>query len=95
MKGSLFSTLILFLGLILMTRVCHCYGGGYGGGYGTQLQQRFYEGKCGGNVDVESVIFGIIKQKIASEPDTVSDLVRLSFHDCFVRVCIYLSNSTS
>ncbi|KMT05705.1 hypothetical protein BVRB_7g167130 [Beta vulgaris subsp. vulgaris] len=44
------------------------------------------QGKCGAN-DVENVIHEVVKQKISSEPDTVSDLVRLSFHDCFVRGC--------
>lgn len=83
MKGnSMFASSILFLGLILTTfQVCHGIPP-----YGSQLKVGFYQGKCGAN-DVEKIIFDIIKQKIANEPDTVSDLVRLSFHDCFVRGC--------
>ncbi|KNA22511.1 hypothetical protein SOVF_033580 [Spinacia oleracea] len=68
---------MMFLGLILVTLVGHCYG---------QLKVGFYEGKCGGN-NVENVIYNVVKQKIKADPDTVSDLVRVSFHDCFVRGC--------
>lgn len=73
---------MMFLGLILVTLVGHCYG---------QLKVGFYEGKCGGN-NVENVIYNVVKQKIKADPDTVSDLVRVSFHDCFVRVCTYINS---
>lgn len=73
-KSRAFSLSILFLGLSL---VGQCYG---------QLKVGFYHGKCGEN-DVENVIYEVVKQKISTDPDTVSDLVRLSFHDCFVRGC--------
>lgn len=76
MRKTSFSFL-LFLGLILLTLFGHCYG---------QLKVGFYEGKCGKN-DVEKVIHEVVKKKITKDPDTVSDLVRLSFHDCFVRGC--------
>lgn len=62
--------------LILLSLIGQCYG---------QLRVGFYNGKCGQN-DIEKVIYRVVKQKIASDPDVVSDLVRLSFHDCFVRV---------
>lgn len=75
MRETSFS-FVLFLGLVLITLVGHCYG---------QLKVGFYEGKCGKN-DVEKVIHEVVKKKITKDPDTVSDLVRLSFHDCFVRV---------
>ncbi|KMT05461.1 hypothetical protein BVRB_7g175870 [Beta vulgaris subsp. vulgaris] len=71
----LFSTLSLVL--ILLSLVGQSYG---------QLRVGFYNGKCGQN-DIEKVIYRVVKQKIASDPDVVSDLVRLSFHDCFVRGC--------
>lgn len=71
-----------FLGLIVTTLVGHCYG--YGG-----LKFGYYKGKCGKH-DVEKLIYNVVKEKIAGDPDVVSDLVRISFHDCFVRVRIYL-----
>ncbi|CAO2840096.1 unnamed protein product [Amaranthus hypochondriacus] len=76
MRGILIS-LIFVLGVILISQVGHCYG---------QLKVGFYHGKCG-EKNVENVIYDVVKQKIASDPDTVSDLVRLSFHDCFIRGC--------
>lgn len=69
---------MLSLGFILMTLVSHCYG--------HALRVGFYNGKCGGR-NIEKVIYGIVKQKIVEDADIVSDLIRLSFHDCFVRVC--------
>lgn len=77
MKMSATSPFILALGLILITLPCLSYG---------QLSIGFYKGKCGQN-DIEQIIHGVVKQKYAAEQDTVSDLVRLSFHDCFVRGC--------
>ncbi|XP_074289346.1 peroxidase 57-like [Silene latifolia] len=75
MRASSFLTIVL--GLVLVTLAGQCYG---------QLKVGFYHGKCG-EKDVENVIYEVVKQKISSDPDTVSDLVRLSFHDCFVRGC--------
>ena len=45
----------------------------------------FYKGKCGKN-DVERIIFDVVKAKFIEDSDTVSDLIRLQFHDCVVRV---------
>lgn len=75
---------MLFLGLILVTLVglAHCHAHSPHG----QLKVGFYNGKCGGH-NVEKVIYDVVKQKITADPDTVSDLVRVSFHDCFVRGC--------
>ncbi|XP_021849875.1 peroxidase 60 [Spinacia oleracea] len=74
--GSLSS--MLPLGFVLMTFISHCYG--------HDLRVGFYDGKCGGQ-DIEKLIYGIVKKKIAKDPDVVSDLTRLLFHDCFVRGC--------
>lgn len=68
-----------FLGLIVTTLVGHCYG--HGG-----LKFGYYKGKCGKH-DVEKLIYDVVKEKIADDADVVSDLVRISFHDCFVRGC--------
>ncbi|KAL2926811.1 Cationic peroxidase 2 [Bienertia sinuspersici] len=76
MRGTSLSS-ILILGLIILTQVSHCLG---------QLKVGFYEGKCR-KTNVENVIYEVVKQKITKDPDIVSDLVRVSFHDCFVRGC--------
>lgn len=77
MRMSSFPSTLAF-GLVILSALSgHCYG---------QLKVGFYNGKCGEN-DVEKVIHEAVKQKITADPDTVSDLVRLLFHDCFVRGC--------
>ncbi|KAL9228595.1 hypothetical protein vseg_004154 [Gypsophila vaccaria] len=76
MRPSSVSITLVWL-IILIIVVGQCYG---------QLRVGFYHGKCGKN-DVEKVIYEVVKQKISRDPDTVCDLVRLSFHDCFVRGC--------
>lgn len=76
MRASVFPSTLAF-GLVLLALSGHCHG---------QLKVGFYNGKCGEN-DVEKVIHEVVKQKITADPKTVSDLVRLSFHDCFVRGC--------
>ncbi|GAB4824678.1 hypothetical protein Ancab_007543 [Ancistrocladus abbreviatus] len=67
----------LALGLILMTFAGHCMG---------QLKVGFYDGKCN-NIDIEDLIFRVVKAKYPKDIGSVGDLVRLSFHDCFVRGC--------
>ncbi|KAK9727022.1 hypothetical protein RND81_05G252900 [Saponaria officinalis] len=76
MRATSISIYLLLL-IVLVSLVSQCYG---------DLKVGFYHGKCGEN-DVEKVIYDVVKQKISVDPDTVSDLVRLSFHDCFVRGC--------
>uniref|UniRef100_A0A803MW40 Peroxidase n=2 Tax=Chenopodium quinoa TaxID=63459 RepID=A0A803MW40_CHEQI len=73
---------MLLLVLITLVGLGHCHAHGPHG----QLKVGFYNDKCGGN-NVEKVIYDVVKQKITADPDTVSDLVRVSFHDCFVRGC--------
>ncbi|KAH9611407.1 hypothetical protein KSS87_009718 [Heliosperma pusillum] len=70
------STTTLALGLLLMTLVSNCYG---------ELRLNYYRGKCG-KVNVEEAAFYIVKQHYTEDKDTVADLIRLQFHDCFVRV---------
>lgn len=89
MRASSLSPSTLALGLILVTLVGHCYG--------SSLRVGFYNGKCG-HKNVEEIIYKVVAKKIKSDPDTVSDLVRLSFHDCFVRGCdgsVFLKGSNT
>lgn len=50
-----------------------------------QLQVGFYAGKCKGT-DVEAVIRGIVQARFKKDPSILPALLRMQFHDCFVRV---------
>ncbi|KAL5724261.1 peroxidase [Ranunculus cassubicifolius] len=50
------------------------------------LQVGFYHGKCG-NQDVESIIRSVISARFLTNPRIVAALLRIQFHDCFVRGC--------
>ena len=52
-----------------------------------QLTNSYYKGKCG-KADVESLIYNAVEKKmtVGGNKGLVGDLVRLQFHDCFVRV---------
>ena len=78
------STVGLALGLLLMTLVGECYGQ-----CSDKFKVGYYEGKCG-KYDVEAVVFHVVKKYYLQDPDTVADLIRLNFHDCFVRVSPYI-----
>ncbi|KAL8142574.1 hypothetical protein V2J09_015606 [Rumex salicifolius] len=58
---------------------------------GDGLMRGFYDGKCG-NTDVERLVFNIVKTKMETNKGLVGGLTRLSFHDCFVRICSCLRN---
>ncbi|KAL8162720.1 hypothetical protein V2J09_014209 [Rumex salicifolius] len=74
--------------LILMTLAGQCLA---------DLRVGFYNNKCGKN-NVESIVFNAVKAKFASDPTLVAALLRMQFHDCFVRGCdasILLDGSNS
>lgn len=77
------STMALALGLIAMTLVsqCNAYG---------ELSVGFYTGKCK-NIDVEIFIREKVESAFKQDPTLVAAMLRMLFHDCFVRVC-YLSH---
>ncbi|KAL8128890.1 hypothetical protein V2J09_018045 [Rumex salicifolius] len=50
------------------------------------LRVGFYSGKCGRN-DVESIVFSVVKARFIKDPTLVATLLRMQFHDCFVRGC--------
>ncbi|KAL9257978.1 Peroxidase 60-like protein [Drosera capensis] len=74
-SGSLTRTLALVLLLITLTGQSH-----------GALQHLFYSGKCG-RVNVELVIFNVIKKQFLKDRTLVAALTRLQFHDCFVDGC--------
>ncbi|XP_042381852.1 peroxidase 57-like [Zingiber officinale] len=51
-----------------------------------QLQVGFYVGKCKGT-DVEAVIRGVVQARFKQDPSILPALLRMQFHDCFVRGC--------
>ncbi|KAJ8428119.1 hypothetical protein Cgig2_000891 [Carnegiea gigantea] len=65
------------IALLVMTLVGQCYG---------QLQAGYYNGKCG-QIDVEGLVFRVVKAIYIRNPLIVGGLVRMTFHDCFVRGC--------
>ncbi|KAG6512310.1 hypothetical protein ZIOFF_030410 [Zingiber officinale] len=50
------------------------------------LQVGFYNGKCNGT-DVESAVKSIVASRFSSDRTIVPVLLRLHFHDCFVKGC--------
>lgn len=78
-KLSYSSTVLFIIGLILITlssNLCH----------GAYIYPGFYKGKCG-KFNVEEIIYKVVKTHFDADQDTVSDLIRLQFHDCFVKGC--------
>ncbi|WOL18272.1 peroxidase 60-like isoform X2 [Canna indica] len=61
------------------------------------LEVGFYTGKCKGT-DVEVAIRGVVAARFAKDPSVLPALLRMQFHDCFVRGCdasILLDGATS
>uniref|UniRef100_A0A2N9ISN9 Peroxidase n=1 Tax=Fagus sylvatica TaxID=28930 RepID=A0A2N9ISN9_FAGSY len=88
MKMSSTSAVALALGFILMSFTGQCY---------SQLQVGFYEGKCK-FIDVETTVSSIVKQNFLKDPTIAAALIRMQFHDCFVKGCdasILLDGSSS
>ncbi|XP_030975433.1 peroxidase 60 [Quercus lobata] len=76
MKISSTSAVALCLGFILMSFTGHCYG---------QLQVGFYREKC--LVDVEAIVTQVVAAKFNEDPTIAPALIRMQFHDCFVKGC--------
>ncbi|KAK6936228.1 hypothetical protein RJ641_033258, partial [Dillenia turbinata] len=70
----------IVIGVIFVNFVGQCYGQGGGG-----LQVGFYKGKCQKKVDIESIVFGVIFSSFMKDPTITPALLRMQFHDCFVR----------
>lgn len=49
------------------------------------LQYGFYDGKCGSS-DVEDIVHGVANSWCNIDPTRSAALLRMQFHDCFVKV---------
>ena len=78
MKMSAAAVALAFA-LVLASFTNQCHGA---------LQEGFYKGKC--NVDVEKIVSGIITPLVGQKPWITPALLRMQFHDCFVKVNSYL-----
>ncbi|KAF8412835.1 hypothetical protein HHK36_000806 [Tetracentron sinense] len=77
MKFSAAAVTLLGLGLILVNLTGFCYGA---------LQVGFYKGKCL-TADVETIVAGVVRTRFVTDQTIVAALLRLQFHDCFVKGC--------
>ncbi|GAB4824662.1 hypothetical protein Ancab_007534 [Ancistrocladus abbreviatus] len=68
---------MLALGLILLSLIGQCQG---------KLKIGYYDGKCG-DKNIEEIIFRVVKERFLADPTLVAALLRMQFHDCFVRGC--------
>ncbi|XP_047047086.1 peroxidase 57-like [Lolium rigidum] len=51
-----------------------------------QLKNGFYTGKCGAN-NVETIVQGLVKARVARDAAIVAQLLRLQFHECAINGC--------
>ncbi|XP_072962533.1 peroxidase 57-like [Typha angustifolia] len=76
MKLSKLSAIIVAL-IVVDLGILGCQG---------QLQYGYYKGKCG-TKDVEAIIQAVVRSRFFSDRKIVAALLRMQFHDCFVKGC--------
>ena len=69
---------IIFVFLFVSILVVGSMGGG-------GLKMKYYNKKCG-SISVEDTVRDIVWSKVAANPAMAAKLLRLHYHDCFVRV---------
>ena len=74
------ANILLLLGVALLSSVAWCEPG--------NLRPDFYKYSC---PSAESTVEMVVKKYIEKDITLAAPLLRLHFHDCFVRVCIYVS----
>lgn len=78
MAGFAALALVLVVISINLTGQCHA-----------ALQIGFYDRKCGLN-NVESIVTQEVTKKFIKDRTIAAALIRMYFHDCFVKVCIII-----
>lgn len=61
------------------------HGPGEGNGNNAGLKVGFYRGKCK-RFDVEEVVAGVVQEWFEKDMTITASLLRMQFHDCFVKV---------
>ena len=74
--GKYYFKIILFMLLILHVYVPQTLA----------LQINFYSKTC---PNAETIVRQIVQQRFAADKSVAAALLRMHFHDCFVRVCLY------
>lgn len=82
-RTSSSSRVALAILLLCMTLVGQSYA---------QLKNGFYLGKCR-KTNVEKDIFDVVNAAYKKDRSIVAALLRMQFHDCFVRVMFFFSFS--
>ncbi|MFS7962210.1 putative peroxidase [Helianthus anomalus] len=77
--------LVLLVTYILLVG---CMGGAHGQGHGKGggLKMKYYQNLCR-SVSVEDTVRDIVWSKVSADPAMSAKLLRLHYHDCFVRGC--------
>ena len=90
-------SLVLFLALLLYVdgkTDSHSNGhnNGHNNGHATRrgrwegkLKMKFYHKTC---PEAEDIVNEIVSKKVKANPSLAAKLLRVHYHDCFVRVCI-------
>ncbi|KAG9457530.1 hypothetical protein H6P81_002038 [Aristolochia fimbriata] len=74
MKKGSYCVLFLVISLSVLFGACNAAG----------LKANFYKKSC---PNAEKIVKNITQTRTAADPDTAADLLRLHYHDCFVRGC--------
>ena len=72
---------LLLLSLLSFAPFCHCEKENEG-----ILYPQFYDGSC---PRAQEIVQSVVAKAVAKERRMAASLLRLHFHDCFVKVSIY------
>lgn len=76
---------LLLLSLLPFAPFCHCEKKNEG-----YLYPQFYDGSC---PRVQEIVQSVVAKAVAKEPRMAASLLRLHFHDCFVKVSLYITEN--